>query len=128
MFGDRLITLSNTLPWEIHDVLLIVGATTRLTRVIVADDIGEWFIKVPLTAWLGQESALSGNAHQYGRYLSGLDCPHCVGYWIGAGVLASYVLCRRSSITLALWRFIASTLVLNVVVVIAGREVDYWSK
>lgn len=115
-----MITLSNTL--NLPDVLLIVGATARLTRVIVADDIGEWLFKEPLSTLLDPV-----NARHYARYLSGLNCPHCVGYWIGVGVLASYVLCRRSSITIALWRFIASTLTLNTIVVVAGREIDYWS-
>lgn len=61
------------------------------------------------------------------RYLAGLECAHCAGYWIGAGVLGSYAVAGRRPATLRAWRFVAGTLALNTVSVTAGKAVDYWS-
>lgn len=143
------------------DLLLVTGATMRLTRVIVSDDIGQWWIKDPLDAWMHGHSArdaaptlpevcscagafvTSKGVHycprhgetppasprdrmRFHKYLSGLECPACVGFWVGAGVLTTYALSKRNRRALAAWRFIAGALALNVVVTETGKQIDYW--
>lgn len=54
------------------------------------------------------------------------DCPHCVGYWVGVGVVASYLAARGNRKALGAWRFVATTLSLNTAAVVAGDVVKYW--
>jgi hypothetical protein len=106
------------------DAALIVGSALRLTRLIVVDDIGQWWVKDPLDALFhpgpedrhGQQVPARLEQKHLHRYLSGLDCPFCVGTWIGFGVLASYALAKRHKRALAGWRFVATGLALNEVV------------
>jgi hypothetical protein len=131
------------------DQLLILGATMRLTRLFTSDDLGEWWLKAPLAAWVDATPSpdrfapLGGPEHvaraeaasqerfarkqRAKRYLDGLDCPHCVGYWVGIAVLTSYLVARRSRTALALWRYAAAGLGLNTVSVLLGKQLDYWS-
>lgn len=126
----------------------------RLTRLITADDLGQWWVKDPLDAWMHghpvkaecicegppsqnmgfqEECPVHGldiptlpDRMRFHHYLAGLECPHCVGTWVGYGVLGSYLLARRSKRGLAAWRFIAAGLSINTVTVVAGKAVGYW--
>lgn len=139
------------------DYALIVGATMRLTRLITTDDLGKWLILEPLhKRLLTPPAPASAHAHArllaevhladtdqavtghldaatpptskpWHKYLAGLECPHCVGMWVGVAVAASYLAARRRPRALAAWRFAASTLALNTAMVSLGRELDYWS-
>lgn len=93
---------------------LALGASLRLTRLIVTDDLGQWWVKDPLRNYVLQRIP----TEQAEDYLDGLDCPFCVGFWIGAGVLASAALLgeRRS------WRFVAGALTLNYVAAHLGAR------
>lgn len=48
-----------------------------------------------------------------GKLVSGLECPFCVGTWVGFAVLATYFLTRKSRGASRLWRFVAGGLSLN---------------
>ena len=97
----------------ITDTALIVGATMRLTRLVVTDDIGEWWIKEPLTTWIHTHKHMTDAEHQtFEKYFEGLNCPFCCGFWIGAGVLASHSIAKRAGM-LGAWRFVASAFTLN---------------
>lgn len=125
-------------PVTLSDRALILGATMRLTRAVVTDDIGDWWVRQPITAYfqrrhhdrMGEvtegtpcpghrcshlyEQECGPNCWPMGRYLSGLDCPYCVGFWIGAGVMASHALARAiGPKALSAWRFGAGALTLN---------------
>lgn len=97
--------------------LLTLGATMRLTRLIVADDIGQWWVKEPIdraaAKWWEHQCEVYGDYTPpqpwWWKYRSGLDCPFCVGFWIGAGVLASEQVWGESR----WWRFLAGALTLN---------------
>jgi hypothetical protein len=117
----------------------------RLTRLVVTDDLGQWWVKDPLDQWMHQHPKLSdvtdhdhelrefrsfanlpykkcticgeldGTTYprvRFHRYLGGLECPYCVGFWIGAGVLASHSIAKRTGM-IGLWRFAARALTLN---------------
>jgi hypothetical protein len=84
---------------------LTLGATVRLTRLVINDDIGEWWIRDPLDAWVHQTPARM----RHHKYVEGLTCPYCVGYWIGAAVLASHAALGHTR----LWRYVMASLTLN---------------
>lgn len=105
------------------DILRIFGGTARLTRFITADTLGFWTLVTPARRWasLNEEEHVSEeeprpDAGWRSKLVSGLDCPFCVGFWVGALVLVSYSIARRSSLTLALWRGVMDALSLNYIV------------
>lgn len=100
---------------------LVVGATMRLTRLITADELGGWVIRQPSERWAWRkEPGQNGWRH---KLVSGLGCPFCVGFWVGAGVLAADIFCSRSPA----WRFTLTALALNE---LAGRFtlVEEWAE
>jgi hypothetical protein len=118
-----------------RDVLLVLGATMRLTRLITNDKLGEWWVKDPLDVWLhGHESEATpeqvslraAERQPWRKYAEGLECPHCVGFHVGWMVMASYLLARRSPTALKAWKFVAGSLTLNTVVVALGDKAGYW--
>lgn len=87
---------------------LVVLATLRLTRLITTDWLGEWLIVAPAKHWAVElDSSPQLLAIDYdmsakdvwnlidwtepvgwrARLVKGLDCPFCVGFWIGLVVL-----------------------------------------
>lgn len=118
-------------------------ATARLTRFITSDFLGEWLIVGPAKRWAwrhdmpvsaGNESlraALGADptptpAPHWGwrsKLVKGLDCPYCVGFWLGAIVLAVLPL-RRVPVLGALVRFGLSAFALNYVVGHVSSRID----
>lgn len=99
---------------KLVDGLLTLGATMRLTRLVVADDLGAWWIKAPLYDLVFDRIPEHDSRSRTVaiNYLRGLDCKWCVGYWIAVGTLASEHLTRESRLRPA-WRFVTGTLALN---------------
>lgn len=77
----------------------------------------DWLNKYAAT--LDDDGPLSWQA----RLVSGLDCPYCVGFWIGVGVISSYLIARRTG-TMTMWRTAVSTLALNYVVGATAARID----
>src|SRR5690606_39896638 len=50
------------------------------------------------------------------KLVSGLDCPFCVGTWVGFAAIGSYLIARRRPAPLAVWRFLAAGLGMNYMV------------
>lgn len=107
----------------------------RLTRAVVTDDIGQWWVKDPLDRWMHGHKAVTSEESTTGessyevhtlaswhKYLSGLECPYCIGFWIGAGVMASHALAKRTGL-LGPWRFVAGALALNEVAAHVGVKI-----
>lgn len=78
--------------------LIAVLAALRLTRLVTRDWLGEWSIVQPLKTW-AEEWDGPQDVHSVetqgkrpdlwrSRLVSGLDCPHCVGFWLTLGTLA----------------------------------------
>ena len=97
------------------DALLALGAAARLTRFVISDHLGHWWVKEPVDAAMERYEASHSEEPWWWRYRSGLECPFCVGFWLGTGVLASYALTYRSPRLRSIWRFATSALALNYV-------------
>lgn len=105
------------------DKLTTIGATLRLTRLVVRDDLGDWTLYRPAETWAikhdgtgyhdrDQRPVLDERAGWRSKLVSGLACPFCVGFWLGAGVLAADVATRGTRLEPG-WRFAKSALTLN---------------
>lgn len=84
----------------------------RLTRLIIADELGGWVLREPAEQWAWKREADSAGWRT--KLVDGLSCPFCVGFWVGAGVLGGQAVLGRSPA----WRFLLTALALNEV---AGR-------
>lgn len=79
-----------------RDAIALLAAL-RLTRLITKDWLGEWTIVQPLKAWAqrhdGPVDVHGPDAQDVGvnlwrtKAVSGLDCPHCVSFWLTLGTL-----------------------------------------
>lgn len=108
---------------RLPDLALATLAAARLSRLVITDDIGRWWIKEPIDramdAYAERELWASANVGQaprepwWWRYRSGLDCPFCVGFWLGAGVLVTGAVASRHPAPRAVWRLAAGSLALN---------------
>ena len=113
-------------------------ATARLTRFFTSDKLGEWLIVGRVKRWASQiESPVTppalGEVDPYptpephwgwrSKLVSGLDCPHCVGFWLGALVLAVLPL-RRVPVLGALIRFGIGAFALNYAVGHVSSRID----
>ena len=116
--------------------LLLTLAAARLTRLVVWDEIGQWWIKDPIDRaaeqWYAEQTEalhnLSGEIVREGepeqpwwwKYRSGLDCPYCVGFWLGAGVLAIDAAAGEHPV----WRLTRDALAMNMVVAPVLRALE----
>ena len=122
-------------------------ATARLTRFITSDKLGEWLIVGRVKRWaarrevpadlaadlerrfdeeVSQGRAVASPPARWGwrsKLVSGLDCPHCVGFWLGALVLAVLPL-RRVPVLGTLIRFGLGAFALNYAVGHVSSRID----
>lgn len=130
-------------------VALVLLATLRATRFITQDWLGEWTIGVHAKRWANRHEALvdddvrfadaHGQAtilgqmpveHENGwrsKLVKGLDCPYCVGFWLGALVVLAELLTGPKAPLRALrplWTFVAGVAGLNYVVGNVSSRID----
>lgn len=129
-------------------VLLAVLATARLVRLIVADDVGLWYVRGPAALWAVNREAdhlppipepepqnddlvldlREQEAPRLGwrsRLVSGLSCPFCVGFWLGCLVLVTLALVGgpdARGTAADVWRWVAAAFALNYVVAHVGTR------
>jgi hypothetical protein len=97
------------------DVALLVLATLRLTRLMTTDDLpGQWWIYGPLYKRAHRHPARK--TPWWAKYLSGLTCPFCVGFWVGLAVLLSLLLVGGPGDAPDWWRWASGAFALNYVV------------
>lgn len=104
---------------------LVLGATLRLTRLVITDDMGHWWVRGPAERWAARHDHVLPEVSDIERtwvpgwrtkLTSGLDCPFCVGHWIGVLVLVSLALVGgpdSTSTGASVWRWVAGALTLN---------------
>lgn len=110
---------------RLTDTALAVLATARLSRLVITDDLGQWWVQEPVDRAMEAYTVQELNAahrerrpvHEpwWWKYRDGLECPFCVGFWLGAGTLAAGALATRHPLTRAAWRLGAGALALNYV-------------
>lgn len=96
---------------QVLDVLLLFGLILRLTRVIVSDDIGLWWVRGPWAnyAWEKEGQEFGWRA----KISTGLGCPFCVGFWIAGLCLLSLFLVGGPGEAAPLWRWVSAWFALN---------------
>ena len=110
----------------IATLLLAAGLTARLTRLVVVDDIGLWWLRGPLSAWAWSRPQ-NGRLGWRAKLVTGFSCPFCVGFWIGAAVLGSLALVGGPDSYghgASVWRWIAGVFTLNYIVAHIGSRLD----
>lgn len=96
------------------DLLLALGLTLRLSRLVVTDDIGLWFVRGPAAVWaIHREPNASG---WRSKLQLGLSCPFCVGFWIGCLALLSLWLVGGPGHAHEAWRWVSGAFALNWIV------------
>lgn len=124
---------------DLKTLALMGGATARLTRFVTTDSLGEWWIKEPIDRAMNDYAERASQQARFGsgardgsevqepwwwKYREGLDCPWCVGFWIGAGVLVAERATRKHRVSRETFRLAAGALALNLVTapIVAGLE------
>lgn len=124
---------------KFSDIVLVTGATLRLSRFVAEDTLGDWWIVRPAKDWavrheggeqeIHEMRSADGSVHRTStdlgtldpergwrsKLVSGLECPFCAGFWIGAGALGFYFVARDDPRILQFWRVGAGILGLNYV-------------
>lgn len=111
----------------LFDLLLTVGFTLRLIRLVTADYIGLWLIDSPLHSvrqWAGVRNDEGYPVTWRQKLWCGLRCPHCVGFWLGIGVLTSLYASGGPGDAAILWRYIAGAFTLSYVTGHTSARVD----
>ena len=90
------------------DIVLLATATYKLSRMVTKDRVTS-FARAPFTRFAGEAGPAEVSEEPRGEGLRRaigelLICPYCVGQWIVAALIASYVRDARST------RFVASGL------------------
>jgi hypothetical protein len=141
------------------DVLLLLGATLRVVRMVTSDDIpGQWYIYDPLDRWMhgaprrewraydrlhwqwqaliadgADPSALEeplpppprgGKRLRWHRYMEGLGCPFCVGFWITLAMVLVFGLVGGPGDAADWWRWAAGALTLNYIAAHISSRMD----
>lgn len=106
---------------EAFDIALLLLATLRVTRFITTDSLGQWWFYAPLAKRVYRKTPPGTWSS---RYLEGLTCPFCVGFWIGAVGIASLLVAGGPGGAAVWWRVLAGVFALNWVVGHAARYLD----
>lgn len=77
---------------KIINTALVLGASARLTRFIVTDDLGEWWVKEPLRSLAAQHD------DKWDKYVEGTECVYCVGFWATAAVMGAGAVLRWNKV------------------------------
>lgn len=117
-------------------------ATARATRFITSDFLGEWTIAGPAKKWAHRHESHREELEDMRRaeivgdpiptppavqgwrskLVKGLDCPYCVGFWIGGAVLVIDAVLPRA--LRPAWKLLIGTAALNYVTGHISSRID----
>lgn len=111
-----------TLLLIFFDITLLVLATLRVSRLVTTDNLpGQWWIHAPLYK---KAYGKGGTTPAWAKYLDGLGCPFCVGFWIGLVAVVSLWLVGGPGEAADWWRWLAGAFALNYVVGHVASRLD----
>lgn len=133
-------------------IALSALAALRLTRFVTTDTLGSWLILDPAHRWAASHDGAyfeaSDGSMQYvhssnvehvaddqllidadnggwrSKLVSGLSCPHCVGYWLTAATLLTGAVAERSKTSRTIFNFAAGSLGLSYFVSHISQRLD----
>lgn len=108
--------------WFIADLLLLLLVTLRLSRFVTTDSLGQWWFYNPL--YKRSHRHPSQPTPWWLKYLDGLTCPFCVGFWIGCVTALSLWLAGGPGDAAEWWRWVAGVFALNWVVGHVANRLD----
>ena len=85
---------------------IAVTAAARVTRFVVTDDLGQWWIQEPAREFAARFDP------RWDKYVDGLGCVYCVGFWASALVMGSGAALRWNRV----WQFGAGVWAMSYVV------------
>ena len=94
------------------DIALLVLASLRITRLVTTDSIGQWWLYAPLL----KKAYSQTPPPKWSKYVEGLVCPFCVGFWVGLIGLALLTIAGGPGDAAVWWRWLAGAFALNYVV------------
>jgi hypothetical protein len=104
----------------LFDLLLLLLATLRVSRLVTTDNLpGQWWIYGPLF-----KRAYQDGPKPWAKYVEGLQCPFCVGFWIGCLGLLSLWLVGGPGDAALWWRYLAGAFALNWIVGHVAARLD----
>lgn len=128
---------------------LVALASARATRFVTTDLLGEWTVVGPLKRWAARREVPSAELREKledeierttereapmfnpppawgwrSKLVKGLDCPFCVGFWVGGAVLLGEVLTGRTRLLRGVWTFVLGAFALNYAVGHASKRID----
>jgi hypothetical protein len=99
------------------DLALLLLATLRVTRLVTTDNVpGQWWIYGPLYKAGAVRMARERHAPRWYRYLEGLTCPFCVGFWVGLAAVVLVALLGGPGDLPVWFRYLMGAFALNYVV------------
>lgn len=93
---------------------LTLAAAARVTRLVTVDDLGEWWIKEPVRSKAAQLDP------RWDKYVDGLDCSFCVGFWATTAVMGAGAALRWNKV----WQFGAGVFAASYVVAHVSSRLD----
>ena len=68
---------------KVAGAAIAVTAAARVTRFVTTDSLGEWWIQEPAREFAARFDP------RWDKYVDGLSCPYCVGFWATAAVFGA---------------------------------------
>lgn len=125
-------------------------ATARLSRFLTTDKLGDWLIVRPAKAWAIRHEGEGLEVVEYAenrdgeedpskfertgepdedngwrsKLVAGLECPFCIGFWLGAGVLAADAALPERGVARGVFDLGTRALALNYVVGHTSSRLD----
>lgn len=107
------------------DLFLLLGLTARLTLFVTTDSLGALLIRDPMEAWARRGLPFKGKTFYVGEesyysrrdyWVSGIYCPWCVGFWLGAATMLSLYIMGGVGSASETWRLVAGIFTINLIV------------
>jgi hypothetical protein len=101
------------------DLAILFLATLRVSRLVTTDSIGQWWFYGPAF-----KAATKDGPKWWSKYIEGLNCPFCIGFWIGCVGVLSLWLVGGPGDAAEWWRYLGGAFALNYLVGHVAKYLD----